>query len=80
MIRDVFEDFEVNEPCDLENQEFFAYDADLEYGGIYEKIPLIQNLSKIGNKHVPTTHNNNNNSLKDETGMRLLIFYISNEQ
>ena len=45
MIRDVFEDFEVNEPCDLENQEFFAYDADLEYGGIYEKIPFIQNLS-----------------------------------
>ena len=37
MIRDVFEDFEVNEPSDLENQEFFPYDADLEYGGIYEE-------------------------------------------
>ena len=46
MIRDVFEDFEVNEPCDLENQEFFAYDADLEYGGIYEKIPFISEFIK----------------------------------
>ena len=37
MIRDVFEDFEVNEPSDLENKEFCSYDADLEYGGIYEE-------------------------------------------
>ena len=37
MIRDVFEDFELNERSDLENQEFFSYDADLEYGGIYEE-------------------------------------------
>ena len=43
-----------------------------------KKFHSFQNLSKIGNKHVPTTHNNN--SLKDETGMRLMIFYISNEQ
>ena len=37
MIRDVFEDFEVSEPSDLENQDFFSHDADLEYGGIYEE-------------------------------------------
>lgn len=30
MIKDVFEDFELHEPSDLENQDFFSHDADLE--------------------------------------------------